>query len=227
MKSKKGESGNKSHMPYIMGIIILIIIIIIVYFAFFNLDIKIKSNKILRCDDGTAYESCSTSKPLYCTNGSLVSIPLKCGCIDGLVVAENSCKNAVDLLPDSNFSCIELAPQDLSIRFSTAGYPAEITDTYNSLKNDIPLKNVLGKYCLNHLPAKAGENINVGNIFYCYGYSSAGGGVDSSGLVKKSYKISYDFTMDKSKCINQTTSATGTLNKCIITSFNCTWNFTN
>ena len=222
---KKKSSKIKSYMIYI--IVIIVLILIIVYFAFFRLDIKIKSDKILRCADGTVYDSCSINKPFYCSNGTLISIPSICGCINGMIVAANECKNASDLLPNSNFSCKELVPKELFIRYSNSGIPAELIDRYNSLTNNIPLKNVIGKYCLNHLPARAGENINVGNLFYCYGYSYAGGEVDSNEIVKESYKISYEFTMDKSNCTNLTDSPSSSSKKCNIISINCSWIFTN
>jgi len=224
-KEEKSKRGRAYAVYYIIGIIILILII--VYFAFFRVNINI--NKILRCSDGTVYDSCSNNKSLYCSNGTLVNLPNKCGCNSGLILAANICKNPDDLLPNSNFSCKELVQNQLYVRFGDTDHPAELIDIDNSLINNIPLKNVPGKYCLNHLPAKAGENINVGNLFYCYGYSSAGGGVDSSGIVQKSYKISYEFTMDKTNCTNLTSSITGSFKKCNINSnsINCSWNYTN
>jgi len=227
MVSKSEKSAKINSYIYYITALIIILIIVILYFTFFRLDVKIKSDKILRCSDGTVYNSCSIDKPFYCSNGNLVSIPAQCGCSDGLVLADNLCKNASDLLPDSNFSCQELVPKDLSVRFGDTGYPSELIDISNSLINDIPLKNIPGKYCLNHLPAKAGENINVINLFYCYGYSNAGGGVDSSGIVQRAYKISYQLEMDKSKCTNLSTSASGSFKKCTVNSINCSWSFTN
>jgi len=227
---EKSEKKKSNASYYIIGVLIIIIIAIIIYFSFFRLDVNIKSDKILRCSDGTVYDSCSTSKPSYCSNGTILDNPIKCGCSDGLVVAGNLCKNPLDLLPDSNFSCSELAPTDLSVRFGFTGfpavsYPAELIDTYNALTNNVPLKNVPGKYCLNHLPAKSGENIEVINLFYCYGFSSIKGGVDTNGTVKKSYKISYEFVMDRTNCTNL--SVEGTFKKCNVNSVDCSWNFTN
>jgi hypothetical protein len=217
---------NKSYIIYYI-IAFIILILIVVYFTFFRLDVEIKSNKVLRCSDGTLYDSCSTNKPLYCLNGSLESIPIKCGCGNGLVLAVNECKNATDLLPESNYSCKELVPQKLIIKFNNYGSPTELIDTSNSLINDVPLKNVPGKYCLTHAPAKSGENINVGNIFYCYAFSNAGGNIDSEGIIKKSYKISYEFVMDKGSCVNSTSYATGSSKTCQVNSINCSWVLTN
>lgn len=227
MYTKEEKSGkSKGYMTYyIIGAIILILII--VYFSFFRLDIKIKSDKILRCEDGTAYDSCSTNKPFYCSNGILVSSSTTCGCSNGLIAAGNECKDAKELLPDSNFTCKELVPQELSVRFSASGYAVELEDMSNSLTNNIPLKNVLGEYCYSHPPAKAGENIAVENLFYCYGYSNAGGEADYMGIVKRAYKISYEFVMDKRICINSSSFETGSFRKCNVNSVNCSWTFTN
>jgi hypothetical protein len=225
MKLKEEKSRkNKSYLIYfIIGI--FIIILIIVYFSFFRLDINVKSNKILRCPDGTAYDSCSSNK-LYCSNGNLISNPVKCGCIEGLTLIVDKCKNATEFLPGTNITCKELAPRTASVSFNSLGYPIVLIDLYNSLSNNLPLKNA-GQDCLNHLPPKAGENINVENLFSCYGSTSFGGGVDSSGIVKRSYKISYELNMDKSNCINISSLATGSDRKCNVNSFNCSWSFTN
>jgi len=227
MNSKGEKSGeNKSYMIYfIIGIIILILIM--VYFLFFRLDIKVKSEKILRCQDGTVYDSCSNNKSFYCSDGNLVNSPIKCGCKDGLTVIGNNCKNATEFLPDTNTTCKELVPQKVTVTFNDVGYPIILIDRYNSLSNNLPLKSVSGKDCLNHVPAKAGENINVENLFYCYGESNFVGGTDSSGIVKKSYKMSYEFVMDKSNCINISNFVGGSDRKCNVNSFNCSWKFTN
>ncbi|VVB77646.1 Uncharacterised protein [uncultured archaeon] len=223
MDKKEKKSGeNKSYtIYYLIGIIILILIIVL-YFSFFRLDIKIKTDKILKCSDGTVYFSCSTTKPLYCLNGTLVNMPIKCGCNEGLIVAGNQCKDAADLVPNTNFSCNDLVPKTLFIRFSDSGYPIELMSLSNYLINNNTLKNFPGKYCLNHLPAKAGENINVGNLFYCYGSSDSSGGVNPNGIVEKSYKISYEFTLDKNNCTNLSSFS----RKCSIDSISCSWNFT-
>lgn len=225
MKLKEEKSGEyKSYLVYfIIGI--MIVISIIIYFTFFRLEIKVKSSIIPRCSDGTIYDSCSTDKPLFCLNGSLASIPIKCGCNEGLILADYKCKDPASLLPDSNFSCNELAPKELFVGFSNTGHSEELIDRYNSLTNTIPLNNT--QRCFDHPPLKAGENINVLNLFYCYGYSNAGGEVDSNGIVKKSYKISYEFTMDKTSCINMSTYSLGSTRKCSVNSINCSWNLTN
>lgn len=220
------KTKKKSYlMYYIIGVIVLVLII--VYFSFFRLNININTNKILRCDDGTIYESCSISKPLFCSNGSLIESPIKCGCSNELVLAGNDCKNASDLLPDSNYTCKELVRPDLSVRFGYSGNPSELVDIYNTLINNQKLNNVVGKYCNNHLPAKAGENINVNNLFYCYGFSNGGGDVDSNGIVKKSYKIYYNFEFDKNNCANLSSSVSGSIEKCKVNSVSCSWNYTN
>jgi hypothetical protein len=46
----------------------------------------------LKCSDGTLYEKCSSQKPKYCQDGSLVDKASICGCAVSLTVSGDSCQ---------------------------------------------------------------------------------------------------------------------------------------
>jgi hypothetical protein len=47
------------------------------------------------CSDGTAYSSCSITKPKYCSSGTLIDKCSQCGCLSGTCQADGSCKSIV------------------------------------------------------------------------------------------------------------------------------------
>jgi len=48
-------------------------------------------NNPTTCSDGTSYNQCSTNKPYYCNNGSLIERASQCGCPTGMQVQVETC----------------------------------------------------------------------------------------------------------------------------------------
>ncbi|MCL6088985.1 MAG: hypothetical protein M1530_02350 [Candidatus Marsarchaeota archaeon] len=55
------------------------------------------------CQDGTVNYNCSTTKPKYCKNGSLIDMPVYCGCPDGF---------KLEISSEAPIACIEIKPLD-------------------------------------------------------------------------------------------------------------------
>jgi len=53
-------------------------------------------NSSLQCSDGTLYEECSSTKPLYCDNGNLVNKCSLCNCSSGTCQSDESCETSND-----------------------------------------------------------------------------------------------------------------------------------
>ena len=53
-----------------------------------------------RCSDGTEYGQCSTTKPLFCNEGTLINKASICGCAEGSVPQGDSCVIAVQRCSD-------------------------------------------------------------------------------------------------------------------------------
>ena len=47
-----------------------------------------------KCEDGTLFNECSKTQPLYCYNGELLGKAFTCGCPQGYVVEFQGCKKA-------------------------------------------------------------------------------------------------------------------------------------
>jgi O-glycosyl hydrolase len=51
---------------------------------------------IQACSDGTPYSSCSSTKPLYCSSGTLINKCSQCGCSSGTCQSDGSCSVVVE-----------------------------------------------------------------------------------------------------------------------------------
>ena len=51
------------------------------------------------CSDGTLYGQCSTSKPRYCNNGTIINNCQNCGCSVGTCQTDGSCKTTLGKPP--------------------------------------------------------------------------------------------------------------------------------
>ncbi len=86
------ERPNKKKTNYFFIISIIVIILIIVgLFFYFKFPQNDYSN-LPKCSDGTIYDSCSKTKPTYCSNGTLVEAAYNCGCPEGYIRDFQSCK---------------------------------------------------------------------------------------------------------------------------------------
>ena len=126
------------------------------------------------------------------------------------------------LLPETSYSCDELAPENLII------LRREMLPTMNFLKNGEILQATFrgyqsGRQCVWHAKAKPGEYVWVGKLFTCWGESGGGGGTTEEGIVKRSYKISFKFDMDERKCADSYDK----IKPCEIISLTCDWAYTN
>lgn len=62
------------------------------------------SNTSQKCNDGTPFNSCSSNKPNYCQNGSLIEKCQTCGCASGSLCNSTTGKCAVQVIPSKGIS---------------------------------------------------------------------------------------------------------------------------
>ncbi len=104
---KPAEQTQEKKKSYVGWLIFLIIILIaldlISLYIFYKPDLtgfadffKFKQAKVIddiqKCEDGTAYNSCSNNKPYYCYEGDLMKNANLCGCPEGYVIDFQTCK---------------------------------------------------------------------------------------------------------------------------------------
>jgi len=118
IKEKKEEKGLESgedvlekkvekKKDYIFILVILLIILLVIdiitlyffrpdLFNFLKFQPKVieVDKEVLRCSDGTPYDSCSKNKPYYCHNGELLKKAYTCGCPEGYITDFQDCKKA-------------------------------------------------------------------------------------------------------------------------------------
>ncbi len=75
----------------IISISFIFILILIVGGIYFFYENRNNFEKILVCGDGTFYDSCSLTKPYFCSNGILLEKVSVCGCSDILRKEEDKC----------------------------------------------------------------------------------------------------------------------------------------
>lgn len=109
MKIKKGEVEFKHF---------LIILLIVLVLALVAIDIANKSGKILACNDGTFYDSCSLIKPYYCEQGILIEKASVCGCSNLTIKSEDTC-----------ISKYQTNPKNISLNYVLRGEEREIDFT--------------------------------------------------------------------------------------------------
>jgi|GEM_PF-2441769 len=80
---KKTENKN-----FVFNIVKLLVIVLILAGAYFGIKIYLSENV---CSGGVFPGTCSTDKPYYCSNGTLIEKASKCGCSNGLDVVNDTC----------------------------------------------------------------------------------------------------------------------------------------
>ena len=143
------------------------------------------------------------------------------------VIIEEAKEVKKNLVPETDSTCEELTPDTLII-LRREIFPMD----KNFLKNGEALGSIYrghlyGNYCSWHAPAKPGEYAWVGGLFTCYGQSSGGGGTTSEGIVKQSYRITFEFNLDERDCTHLYDAAGGEVRECEIISSACNWEYTN
>lgn len=89
LKPGKDESSGFQIKYIILTIFVVLIFILIMGNGFLN---KIRNDKeTLFCGDGTPYDSCSLTKPYFCSEGFLEPRASACGCSDILIKQEEHC----------------------------------------------------------------------------------------------------------------------------------------
>jgi hypothetical protein len=109
MKIKKRAIGFKYFL--IILLVIMILVLVAIYIAY-------KSSKILACNDGTIYDSCSLIKPYYCEEGVLIEKASVCGC-----------SNLTKISGDACISNYQTNPKNISLDYVLRGEKGEINFT--------------------------------------------------------------------------------------------------
>jgi len=82
---------------------------------------NIFSTVILKCNDGTPYNQCSSNKPFYCFNGTLIKNISSCGCPIDEVAQNDSCISKFIINPkEQNLNYI-LKGTSSSVKFTVYG----------------------------------------------------------------------------------------------------------
>ncbi len=117
--SKSGGSGPDSHCYYIDA-----------------------NQLVLKCSDGTLYNSCSLTKPQCCINGQLINNASKCGCPHGYIPDGNNCLIITEpLILNPNLTTFfDAYPTFESDSVTTISVGKPYTTTL-SLSFDIPIDN--------------------------------------------------------------------------------------
>ena len=102
---KPAEEAVKKKKSYVGWLIFLVILLIaldlISLYVVYKPDMSNFSNffkftgkatQTLKCEDGTAYNSCSKNKPYYCYDGQLLKNANTCGCPSGYIIDFQTCK---------------------------------------------------------------------------------------------------------------------------------------
>ncbi len=109
MKIKKG--GIRFKYFLIILFVIMILALIAIYIAY-------KSSKVLICNDGTFYNSCSSIKPYHCEEGVLVEKASICGC-----------SNLTTKSGDTCVSEYQTNPKNISLNYILRGEKGKIDFT--------------------------------------------------------------------------------------------------
>jgi hypothetical protein len=113
LKKKDDLSNQQKHPRYILIIlfVVLVLALIAIYIAY-------KSSKILFCNDGTFYDSCSSIKPYYCEEGILIEKASVCGC-----------SNLTTKSGDTCISRYQTNPKNISLDYILRGQKGKINFT--------------------------------------------------------------------------------------------------
>ena len=87
---EKKEGGIKYSVLKYSIILVCIAILILTIFSVAK-NTNPKEEKILRCNDGTFYDTCSLNKPYYCDDGMLVEKSSVCGCPKAWTIKDEKC----------------------------------------------------------------------------------------------------------------------------------------
>ena len=72
--------------------------------------IQKQHSEIQTCIDGTYYNNCSTDKPFYCDNGTLIYSASMCGCYNYQIIEDNKCRTANQCNNTKHGECSEEKP---------------------------------------------------------------------------------------------------------------------
>lgn len=107
----------------------------------------------VNCSDGTLYDSCSVTKPLYCNNGNLINKCSPCGCDSGFSCQANeTCMLNISSLPTADYYIIE----SNSVYYAVNGSNQQ--NFLNDTNASAVINNLLSKM-------KAGQTLNFQGVF--------------------------------------------------------------
>jgi len=88
----KGETNPRSSKKFFLffGLLVLLLFLFFIFFPKSNIS-EDKTYKIKSCNDKTLYDQCSSIKPYFCSNGSLVEMASVCGCPSEFKTNKDSC----------------------------------------------------------------------------------------------------------------------------------------
>ncbi len=90
--SYKGEKTEKGPSPLIIILMAAIALGALLYF-FYHPGAEITTtDEVERCEDGAVYGECSSDKPYYCKNGTLIERPEICGCPPDHELKDGECQ---------------------------------------------------------------------------------------------------------------------------------------
>lgn len=84
---KLKDKNRSNHLLWIIFIIVLAIVLLLIIMLGLGL-----FGSFQKCIDGTRYNSCSSNKPYYCFNGSLVEKAQECGCPNDYKLIGDACQ---------------------------------------------------------------------------------------------------------------------------------------
>jgi hypothetical protein len=93
--SKSSKYNKLSDQKKYLILTLFVLVLLLLFSGGFGLvdfiDKKLSHSEENICGDGALYNKCSSTKPYFCSNGKLISLPSVCGCPEGFVIKNNVC----------------------------------------------------------------------------------------------------------------------------------------
>jgi len=116
----KGKKVKPKSSGFLWAILILVVAVIIINHYFPLFDFFEIEPEIIRpfCGDGTPFQECSSRRPYFCDNGTLIEKASSCGCLSGTDRRENHCSTRYQTNPKSIGLNYILRGEEEVIRFT-------------------------------------------------------------------------------------------------------------